>query len=150
MCGEGKREKPYPRMRGTHMPRVQKVTQVGMLRLCQWRCCCWLSCRRLRWWWVVTGMLRVRMEMMEVVMWQSWWCEKRKWSRSVVPTLCCLIDCSLPGSSIHGIFQARVPEWVAISFSRGSSQPRDWTWVSHIAGRRFTLWATREVMVWYW
>ena len=43
-----------------------------------------------------------------------------------------------PGSSIHGIFQARVPEWVGISFSRESSQPRDWTWVSRTAGRRFT------------
>ena len=58
--------------------------------------------------------------------------------------LCDPIDCSLPGSSIHGIFLARVLEWVAISFSREFSQPRDWTWVSHIAGRRFTVWATRE------
>ena len=41
------------------------------------------------------------------------------------PTFCDPMDCSLPGSSIHGIFQARVLEWVAISFSRGSSQPRD-------------------------
>ena len=57
-------------------------------------------------------------------------------------TLCDPMDCSLPGSSLHGIFQARVLEWVAISFSRGSSQPRDW--LSHIAGRRFTIWATRE------
>ena len=55
------------------------------------------------------------------------------------------MDCSLPGSSLHGIFQARVLEWVAISFSRGSSQPRDWTWVSCIPGRCFNLWATREV-----
>ena len=60
-------------------------------------------------------------------------------------TLCDPMDCSLPGSSVHGIFQARILEWVAISFSRGSSQPRDWTQVSHIVGRRFTLWATREV-----
>ena len=52
--------------------------------------------------------------------------------------------CSLPGFSVHGIFQARVLEWVDISFSRGSSQPRDQTRVSHIVGRRFTLWATRE------
>ena len=49
------------------------------------------------------------------------------------------MDCSLPGSSIHGSLQARVLEWVAISFSRGSSRPRDRTWVSHIAGRRFTI-----------
>ena len=53
------------------------------------------------------------------------------------PTLCDPIDCSPPGSSVHGIFQARILEWVAISFSRGSSWPRDWTWVSHISGRFF-------------
>ena len=52
--------------------------------------------------------------------------------------------CSPPDSSIHGIFYARVLEWVAISFSRGSSQPRDWTQVSCTAGRRFTVWAPRE------
>ena len=55
------------------------------------------------------------------------------------------MDCSLPGSSVHGIFQAKIPEWVAISFSR-SSWPRDWTWVSCIVGRRFTIWATRDVL----
>ena len=60
------------------------------------------------------------------------------------PTLCNPRDCSLPGFSVCGIFQARVLEWVAISFSRGSSWPRDWTQVSHIAGRLFTIWATRE------
>ena len=54
------------------------------------------------------------------------------------------MDCSLPGSSLHGILQARELEWVAISFSRGSSQPRDQTRVSCIPGRRFNLWATRE------
>ena len=59
-------------------------------------------------------------------------------------TLCDPMDCSLLGSSIHGIFQARVLEWVAISLSRGSSQLRDWTQVSRIVGRRFTVWATRE------
>ena len=55
------------------------------------------------------------------------------------PTLCDHMDCSLPGSSVHGIFQARILEWAAISFSRGSSQPRDRTWVSHIVGRCFYL-----------
>ena len=45
------------------------------------------------------------------------------------------------------VFQARVLEWVAISFSKGSSQPRDWTWVFHIVGRCFTVWATREVQM---
>ena len=46
--------------------------------------------------------------------------------------------------SVHGILQARILEWVSMSFSRGSSQPRNQTRVSHIAGRRFILWATRE------
>ena len=62
------------------------------------------------------------------------------------PTLCNPMDCSLPGSSIHGIFQARILEWVAISFSRGSSHPGDRTQVSHIAGRCFTVWASREAL----
>ena len=53
------------------------------------------------------------------------------------PTLCDPMDCSLPGSSVHGIFQTRVLEWIAISFSRGSSRPRNWTQVSLIAGRCF-------------
>ena len=71
-----------------------------------------------------------------------------KWSdiAQSCPTICDPVDCSLQGSSVHGIFQARVLEWVAISFSSGSSRPRDRTHVSHIAGRRFTLWATREAL----
>ena len=60
------------------------------------------------------------------------------------PTLCDPVECSPPASSVHGILQARILEWVAISFSRGSSRPRDRTQVSHIAGRCFNLWATRE------
>ena len=58
------------------------------------------------------------------------------------PTLCNPMDCGLPGISVHGILQARILEWVTIPFSRGSSWPRDWTQVSHIAGRFFTIWAT--------
>ena len=61
-----------------------------------------------------------------------------KWSCSVVSYSLAPMDCSLPGSSVHGIFQARVLEWVAISSSMGSSGPRDQTQVSCIAGRRFT------------
>ena len=67
-----------------------------------------------------------------------------KWSCSVESGSCNPVDCSLPGFSIHGILQAGIMEWVTISFSRGSSQPRDWTRVSRIGGRRFNLWATRE------
>ena len=59
-------------------------------------------------------------------------------------TLCDRMDCSPPGSSVHGILQARTLQWVAISFSRGSSQPRNQTHVSCIAGRFFTNWAIRE------
>ena len=76
--------------------------------------------------------------------WHSQWL----WSEIThsCPTLCDLMDCSLPGSSVHGTFQARGLEWVAISFSRGSSPPRDRTQVSCSIGRRFTVWATREVL----
>ena len=55
-----------------------------------------------------------------------------------------LQPCSLPGSSVHGILQARMLEWVAIVFSKGSSQLRDRTQVFCIAGRFFTAWTTRE------
>ena len=58
------------------------------------------------------------------------------------PTLGDPMDCSLLGSSAHGIFQARILEWVAISFSREPSRPRDWTQVSLTVGRWFTVWAT--------
>ena len=60
------------------------------------------------------------------------------------------IDCSLPGASVHGILQARILEWVAIPFSRGSSQPKDQTQVSCIAGGFFTNWATREYKAEKW
>ena len=60
-------------------------------------------------------------------------------------TLCSYMDCSPPCSSVQGILQARILEGGAISFSRASSQPRDRTPVSHIAGRLFTDWAIREV-----
>ena len=87
--------------------------------------------------------------------WVLWGCdyflgclreEKGREAAQSCPTLFDPMDCSLPGSSIHRIFQARVLEWGAISFSRGSSQPRDWTQVSRTVGRRFTVWATREVL----
>ena len=59
-------------------------------------------------------------------------------------TLCNPMDCSSPGSSVHGISQARILEWVAMPFSRGSSQARDQTHVSCLAGEFFTHWATWE------
>ena len=71
---------------------------------------------------------------------------KWRWSSSVVFDSLCPMDCSQPGFSISGILQARMLEWVAISFSKRSSWPRDWTQVSCIVGRRFTIWATRQVL----
>ena len=69
------------------------------------------------------------------------------------PILCDPIDCSLPGSSVHGILQARILEWVPIPFSRRSFWPRDWTKVACTAGRFFTVWVTREALlhfIWLW
>ena len=60
------------------------------------------------------------------------------------PTLCDPMDYIPPGSSVHIILQTRILEWVAIPFSRGSALPRDGIQVSHIAGRIFIVWATRE------
>ena len=75
-----------------------------------------------------------------IIMWK---CEVAQ----LCPTLCYPMDCSLPGSSLHGILQARVLEWGAISFSRGSSRCRDRTQVSSTPGRCFNLWATREAHI---
>ena len=69
-----------------------------------------------------------------------WWVSKVTQS---YPNLWDPMNCSPPGSSVHGILQARILEWVAISFSRGSSRPRDWTQVSRLAGRCFTVWTER-------
>ena len=72
------------------------------------------------------------------------WCKHSKLLQSC-STLCDTVDCSPPSSSVHGILQARILEWVAISFSRGSSSPKDQTWVSCIAGRVLIIfWATRD------
>ena len=60
------------------------------------------------------------------------------------PTLWNPVDCSPPGSSVPGIFQARILEWVVMPSSRGSSQPRDQIQDSRISGSFFTIWATRE------
>ena len=83
------------------------------------------------------------------------WLQYDKWkqSRSVVSDSLRPVDCSPPSSSVHGILQARILEWVAISFSRRSSQPSNWTWISCVAGRFFTneLWGnTIERKLIYW
>ena len=63
------------------------------------------------------------------------------------PTVCDPVDCSSPESSIHGILQTRIPEWVAIPFCRRSSWPRDSTWVSCIPDGLLTIWATSWIPV---
>ena len=64
--------------------------------------------------------------------------------QKLCPTVYNPVDHSPPGSIVLGILQARILEWVAMPSSRGSSQPRNWTQVSCIAGRFFTIWATRK------
>ena len=82
-----------------------------------------------------------------------WWFEVSLIHRSekakvlvaqLCPTVCDPMDFSLPGSSVHGTLQAGILEWVAIPFSRGSSQPRDWTQVFCTTDIFSTIWATRE------
>ena len=73
---------------------------------------------------------------------ESWTIKKAESESEVAqscPTLCDPVDCSPPGSSVHGIFQARVLEWGAISFSKGSSRPRDQTQVSCIVRKMLYL-----------
>ena len=66
------------------------------------------------------------------------------------PTLCDLMDCSPAGSSVHANPPARILEWVAIFFSMGSSQPREWMQVSCIVGRFFIIWVTTEdPLIWH-
>ena len=62
-------------------------------------------------------------------------------------TLCTPMDYSTPSSSVHGVLQARILEWVATLFSRGSSWPRDRTQVTHITSRFFTVWATQGTLI---
>ena len=80
--------------------------------------------------------------------WDMWKCLKVL--AQSCPTLCGPMDCIVcqPGSSVREISQTRILEWVTIPFSRGSSWPRDWTWVSCIAGGFFTIWATRDALIW--
>ena len=94
------------------------------------RKCCWLCCQALSQKHFFCYFLVNKMEVLV----------RRVW-------LCDPVDCSLPGSSVRGAFQARRLQCVAIPFSRGSSRPRDWTWVSCFVDRFFTIWAAREAFL---
>ena len=84
--------------------------------------------------------------------WKMYFIFRHSWRKTKVKvlvthfslTLCNPMDCSPPGSSVHGIFLPRILECIAIFFSRESSQPRNWTRVSCIAERFFTVWSTSE------
>ena len=117
-----------------------------MASLTRWT---WVLVNSGSWWW--TGRPDVLQFMGSQRVGHDWatdliWSDLMVWCGLVAqfPTRCNPKDCSLPGSSVHGILQARIMQWVAISFSRGSSQCRDGTWFSYTAGRFFTDWATRE------
>ena len=73
--------------------------------------------------------------------------EKWKWKSSAVSDSLWPLDSSPPGSSVHGILQARILVWAVIPFSRGSSRRRDHTQVSCIAGSFFTIWATEKLVI---
>ena len=75
--------------------------------------------------------------------------EGKESEKKVTVAQSCLTLCDLMDYTVHGIFQARILEWVAVPFTRGSSQPRDWTQVSCITGGFFTSWVTREAQE-YW
>ena len=80
-----------------------------------------------------------------------WWSIRKSEVKALVVQSCLIlcdrIDGSLSGSSVHGLLQVRILEWVAIPFSRGSSQPRDQIRVSPVAGTFFTVWVIREALV---
>ena len=83
---------------------------------------------------------------LRIILIDSIYCEYSHIVTQLCPTLFKPINCSLPGPFVHGILQARTLEWAAISSSRRSFQPRDQTWVSCIAGRFFSIWATQYNM----
>ena len=70
-------------------------------------------------------------------------------SHSVISSSCNPMDYNPPGSSVHGILQARILEWFVVPSPRGSAQPRDQTQVSLIVGRFFTIWTTREALLFF-
>ena len=104
-----------------------------------------ISCK-IRW-----EVYRIQQKIRESHRWRSFFfffffllCVLCVWVAQSYLTLWPPMDCGPPGSSVLGVLQARILEWVAMSSSTRSSQPRDWTWVSCIGGRFFTVWVPWE------
>ena len=113
----------------------KETTEDEMVVWHQWT---WVGANSRRWW--RTGKPAVLQSMGSQRVRHHWGTEQQQWKRVLLLlvaqlclTLCSPMDCSPPGSSVHGIFQARILEWVAISYSRGSSWPRDQTHVSYVS-----------------
>ena len=123
-----------------------------MASLTRWT---WVWVNSGRWWWTgrpgmlrFMGSQRVGHDWATELNWLKvcplcWTVYPWKWKKVLVAQLCLTLydpmDCRLPSSSVHGILQARMLEWIAIPFSKGAFQPRDWTWVFCIADRFFTV-----------
>ena len=115
----------------------------------------WVWASLVSWWWTgkpgvlqAMGSQRVRHDWEAELCWEKIYSAPLKVKVKVLVAeshliLCWPMDCSLTGSCAHGIFQARILEWVAMPSSRGSSRPRDRTWASCTADKFFTIWATR-------
>ena len=96
----------------------------------------------------VPGILQARtLEWVATFFSNAWKCKVKVKSLSRVRLFTTPWTTGLPGSSVHGNLQTRILEWVPIFFYRGSSRPRNWTQVSCIVGRFFTVWATREALI---
>ena len=111
---------------------ILKINHLSQALMCIWPC---ISVEYLMWKWSVLRIMWIVFTYLA--------CMHAK-SLPLCLTLCNPMDFTPPGSSVHGILQARILEWVAMPFSRGSSWPRDRTQVSRLAGGFFTYWAIRE------
>ena len=117
------------------------LTYLGVMVLC------WGQCYKLRFNLAKPDMLPGPIEL-GLSAWK--WKKMKVLVTQSCPTLCNCMDCSPPGSSVNGSLQASILEWEAVHFSRGSSTPRNRTWISCIAGGFFVVWTTREAAGLMW
>ena len=123
------------------VPRQLRTITGSRIPICRFRC------DNSHIWKAMAFSLRERQRILKprvLKVWVNEWVSEWVKSLSCVRLFATPWTVAEPGSSVRGIFQARILVWVAIAFSRRSSRPRDWTQVSRIVGRHFTVWATRE------